>query len=151
MLVRIGMKMCITEYDSQLKVIEDFSSGEEALEYLKHNMADVLVTDIRLGGMTGLELISQLRAYNCEIVTIILSCYEDFSYAKEAISLGVSSYVLKHEIGEEELPKLILEQFQLKREKSVPGILGHMKADQKGAEKIGEAFLLAAFVLRQSG
>lgn len=152
MLVRIGMKMCINEYDSQLKVVEDFSSGEEALEYLKHNMADVLVTDIRLGGMTGLDLIRQLRACNCQMVIIILSCYEDFSYAKEAIALGVNSYVLKHEIGEEELPKLILEQCQLQQAKFVPGILSHIKDDhRKGAEEIGEAFLLAVFVLRQSG
>lgn len=152
MLVRIGMKMCINEYNSQLKVVEDFSSGEDALEYLKQNTADVLVTDIRLGGMSGLDLIRQLRACHHQMVTIILSCYEDFSYAKEAIALGVNSYVLKHEIGEEELPELILEQYQMKKEKSMPGILGYMEDNhQEVAEKIGEAFLLASFVLRQSG
>ncbi len=154
MLVRIGMKMCISEYDPQLTVVEDFSSGEEALGYFRHNRADVLVTDIRLGGMSGLALIGQLKEDGGHegMVTIILSCYEDFSYAKEAIALGVSSYVLKHEIGEEELPRLILEQYQQKRARGVPGILDYMEDGQKeGAAGFGEAFLLAAFVLRRSG
>ena len=91
MLVRIGMKMCISEYDPKLTVEEDFASGEEALEYFRYHTADVLVTDIRLGGMTGLELIRQLKSSHAQMermVTIILSCYEDFSYAKEAIALG---------------------------------------------------------------
>lgn len=158
MLVRIGMKMCISEYDPRLTVTEDFSSGEEALEYLKHNPVDVLVTDIRLGGMTGLELIRQLKSAGDfqgrseGMVTIILSCYEDFSYAKEAIALGVNSYVLKHEIGEEELPRLILEQYQQKRAKTAPGILDYMGDTPQGeGEGFGEAFLLGAFVLRRSG
>ncbi len=155
MLVRIGMKMCISEYDPKLTVEEDFASGEEALEYFRYHTADVLVTDIRLGGMTGLELIRQLKSSHAQMermVTIILSCYEDFSYAKEAIALGVNSYVLKHEIGEEELPQLILEQYQRKKSKAVPGFLGYMEeAQQTVREGFGEAFCMAAFVLRREG
>ena len=100
MLVRIGLKMCITEYDPQLKVVGDFSSAEDALEYFEKNTADVLVTDIRLNGMSGLELLHKLERRKPYLSAIILSCYEDFAYAKEAISLGVDSYVLKHEIDE---------------------------------------------------
>lgn len=151
MLVRIGLKMCITEYDPQLKVVADFSSAEEALEYFEKNTADILVTDIRLNGMSGLELLHKLERKKPYLSAIILSCYEDFSYAKEAISLGVDSYVLKHEIDEKEFPKLILNQYR----KKCSGISGeawhYMGEERKEEERFGEAFQVASFVFRREG
>lgn len=152
MFVRIGLKMCIGEYDPQLKVVEDFSCAEDALEYFEKNTADVLVTDIRLNGMSGLDLIRQLGKRKTHMAIIILSCYEDFSYAKEAIALGVNSYVLKHEIGEEELPKLIMEQYHLKQHSRSQDTWEYMgEVGGKEEESFGEAFMVAAFVFRREG
>lgn len=151
MLVRIGLKMCITEYDPQLKVVADFSSAEEALEYFEKNTADILVTDIRLNGMSGLELLHKLERKKPYLSAIILSCYEDFSYAKEAISLGVDSYVLKHEIDENEFPQLILNQYRKKCGNISTEAWHCMGEDRKEKERFGEAFQVASFVFRREG
>lgn len=152
MFVRIGLKMCIGRYDPQLTVVEDFSCAEDTLEYFEKNTADVLVTDIRLNGMSGLDLIRQLQKKNHRMVTIILSCYEDFGYAKEAIDLGVNSYLLKHEIGEEELPRLILEQYHKKQYSMSKDTLGYMEKVARNEDGgMGEAFQVASFVFRRKG
>lgn len=108
MLVRLGMKLCLEEIGAEMRVTS-FSSAEEALLYFDQGTADVLVTDIRLTGINGLELIERLKARGSTITTVVLSCYEDFSYARRAMELGVDKYILKHEVSEEELPQMILE------------------------------------------
>ena len=151
-LVRIGVKMCIGRYDPQLTVVKDFSCAEDALEYFEHNTADVLVTDIRLNGMSGLDMIRTLQKKHHNMVLIILSCYEDFSYAKEAIELGVNSYLLKHEISEDEIPKQIMEQYQKKKYTMSNDTMGYMeKVADTEENTMGEFFQVAVLELRKKG
>lgn len=72
-----------------------FETAPEALEYLEQNPADVMITDIRMPGQSGLDLIQQLRDANRDIRIIILSGYSEFSYAQKAIQLGVLRYLTK--------------------------------------------------------
>ena len=83
-----------------------FNSAEEALDYLRENIVDIVVTDIEMGDMSGLELIRVIRNDHLADGVIILSCHDDFSYAQEAISQGTDSYLLKHSITE----KLLIQQ-----------------------------------------
>ena len=78
------------------------SNGPEAIDLLAKNHTDILITDIRMPGISGLELIAQARGLNPELRFIVISGYADFSYAQEAISLGVSGYLLKP-VNEQEL------------------------------------------------
>lgn len=114
MLVRLGMKMCLDESSSEMKVAAAFGSGEDAERYFQQNTADVLITDIRLTGETGLELIRHLKSQMSHMAVIVLSCYEDFSYARSAMELGVDKYILKHELSEDELPRLVSQIYQKK-------------------------------------
>lgn len=102
MLARIGIQSMLDGVD-EIKVEQIFASGEEALEYLKIHPIDILITDIEMSGMEGLELIHELRKFNSEIGIIILSCHDNFQYAQEAIEVGADSYQLKHEISPEAL------------------------------------------------
>ncbi|MFD0675799.1 MULTISPECIES: response regulator transcription factor [unclassified Paenibacillus] len=70
----------------------------EALEHAKSEMPDILITDIGMPQISGIELIRQLKALNGELCTIILSCYNDFQYAQQAVKLNVQDYVLKESI-----------------------------------------------------
>ena len=56
---------------------------------------ELIITDIRMPGMTGLELIQKVRAQHLNCEFIIVSGYNDFAYAKEAIAYGVTGYCLK--------------------------------------------------------
>lgn len=77
------------------EVIKTFDKAREALAFLKENSVNLVVTDIMMPGLDGLEFLRQLKAINPDIVTIILSGAESFEYAQKAIRFGVSNYLLK--------------------------------------------------------
>jgi two-component system response regulator YesN len=71
-------------------------NGEEALELVKKEHPDILITDIRMPRMDGLELMRTIRIEMHENISIIvLSGYDDFSYAQKAITYNASSYIVK--------------------------------------------------------
>jgi two-component system response regulator YesN len=69
--------------------------GKKALDIIEGGRIDLLITDIRMPRMDGLELIRNVRNLYPDIHCILLTAYSEFSYAKEAISLGVENYLLK--------------------------------------------------------
>ncbi|MFD0670989.1 response regulator [Cohnella sp. GCM10027633] len=70
-------------------------SGEEALELLAYHSIDIIVTDIQMNGMSGLELISCINEKHRNVKTVILTGHDEFQYAKEALQQRVSDYLLK--------------------------------------------------------
>ena len=79
-------------------------NGKDALQFLEKRGAeiDVLITDIQIPVLTGLELISHIRDSYPHILCIILTGYSDFNYARQALRYGVFDYLLKP-VDEEEL------------------------------------------------
>lgn len=69
--------------------------GAEALERMAAEPVHVLITDIRMPGMTGLELIREARRRHAGLRTVILTAYDEFAYVHEAIRIGVENYLLK--------------------------------------------------------
>lgn len=74
------------------------ANGEQALKYIKKYQPKLLITDIIMPGMSGLELIKKVREISADMPILIISSYDEFDYAKKAIKLGVSDYILKNEI-----------------------------------------------------
>ena len=66
-----------------------------ALETMKDEMPDILLADVRMQGMSGLELVEQARTLNPELYCIVISSYEDFDHAQRAMRAGVEEYLLK--------------------------------------------------------
>lgn len=71
------------------------SNGQEGLAQYQKEIPDIIITDIQMPIMTGLEMISKIREADQEIPIIITSAFEDSKYLLEAISLGVEHYLLK--------------------------------------------------------
>lgn len=84
------------------------SNGEEALALLRRESFDLLITDIRMPFLDGLSLAKEAVRMYPYIKIVISSGYQDFSYAKTAISLGVKEYLLKP-VNPEEFTDLILQ------------------------------------------
>ncbi|QHW31876.1 response regulator transcription factor [Paenibacillus rhizovicinus] len=78
-----------------LEVVGSAEDGEEALERLRETGADLLITDISMPIMTGLELIREARALLPQLKVIILSGFNEFDYLKEGMRLGIENYLLK--------------------------------------------------------
>jgi len=78
-----------------IAVVHKAYSGEEALELLAYHSIDVLVTDIQMNGMSGLELIACINERHRNLKTVILTGHDEFQYAKEALQQRVSDYLLK--------------------------------------------------------
>ena len=71
------------------------SNGKEAWEIIQNNRPDVLISDIRMPFMNGLELVKLLKENYIKMKVILVSGYDEFEYAQEAIRYGVSEYLLK--------------------------------------------------------
>lgn len=91
---RAGIKFIIEKYNLNLDVAE-VDSGEKAWEYLQHNHVDILLTDIRMKELSGLQLAEKVRTLDSPIKVIFMSAYGEFEYAQRAIDLNVIKYILK--------------------------------------------------------
>ncbi len=76
-------------------ITADFSNAKSALDYLHKHDAAVLLTDIMMPGMNGIELIEEVKELRPSIIPVVLSGHSDFAYARRCISLGVREYILK--------------------------------------------------------
>lgn len=82
-------------------MVGDAENGEDALEKLEQLEPDVVMTDIRMPYMDGLTLSARIRDKYPSLKILIFSGYDDFEYAKQAIKLNVTEYILKPVNGEE--------------------------------------------------
>lgn len=114
---RNGIRFLIKQFGLDL-VIHEANNGLKALEFLKQNQVDILLTDVKMPFMDGIELCSEVRKRGWNMKILIFSGYSEFEYARMAVKLGVSDYILKpvdpeefqpimnrvvHELEEEEL------------------------------------------------
>ena len=85
-----------------MEIVAVAHNGEEALEMVRQHEPDLLVTDIRMPGCDGLEMIARAKQLREDLDFVIISGYRHFEYAQSAIKYGVSDYLLKP-IQKEEL------------------------------------------------
>jgi two-component system, response regulator YesN len=71
------------------------SNGEEAMEVMQQQKVHILITDIRMPEITGLQLLKIAKDQSIDPVIIVISAYSEFEYAQEALRLGVINYLLK--------------------------------------------------------
>lgn len=102
-LVRLGLKTTIDWKKHGYQVVGEASNGQEALKMVDTLKPDIILVDIKMPSMDGLEFIAHVRKITEHVSFIILTNYESFQYAKQAMQLGVSQYLLKSEINAEVL------------------------------------------------
>jgi two-component system response regulator YesN len=102
MFVRKGLRSLIDWNEYGYEVVDEADNGEDALELIDRVKPDVVITDIRMPVLDGLELIGRTLAHNPQTSFIIVSGYNDFGYAQQAVRYGVCDFILKP-IDEREL------------------------------------------------
>ncbi|MEG1441229.1 MAG: response regulator, partial [Oscillospiraceae bacterium] len=88
-------------------VIADVENGKQALEFIEKNPVHIVLTDVCMPVIDGIELTSFLSNNQADIKVIVMSSYDDFKYVKETLKNGAVDYLLKHTITKETLTALI--------------------------------------------
>lgn len=107
MFVRLGIKMSADWGEFDMEVVDDVANGQLAFESYEKNRPDIVMTDIKMPIMDGMSLIRKIREKDSRTRIIILSCLEEFDMVKQAISLGVSDYILKLTMTPEDMASVL--------------------------------------------
>ena len=102
-----GLQKLIHWEDYGLEITGVAQNGHAALALLKESPRDILISDIRMPEMGGIELLREVRALGLSTKTIIISGHDDFSYVQHTLRLGIENYLLKP-VNEEELSATLL-------------------------------------------
>lgn len=103
MISRIGIKSLISWKEEGFTVVGEAENGKKALELIVEMQPDIVITDIKMPVMSGLDLIKKTKEELFQPAFIVLSSYDDFDYVKEALVLGAKDYFLKLELTPEKL------------------------------------------------
>ena len=104
-LIREGIKQLL-EFDGSMKVIEEASDGIECLEKLKNVRPDILLLDISMPNMNGIDVLKELKENNDPVKVLILTVHSEVEYLVKAVDIGANGYILK-DSGSVELKQAI--------------------------------------------
>jgi two-component system response regulator YesN len=94
--IREGITRLLNNFFPHIENIYEAKSAEEGIELIRKTKPDIVITDIKMGAMDGLEMLSILFTQDkLRFKAIILSAYSEFDYARKALTLGVKDYLVK--------------------------------------------------------
>jgi DNA-binding NarL/FixJ family response regulator len=99
-LVRQGIR-ALLEKAGDIEVVGEAADGQQAIELVQHLLPDVLVIDIAMPRLNGVEAVARIRALGVKTRALILSMYSDETLVRQALRNGASGYLLKRAISEE--------------------------------------------------
>ena len=104
--IRQWLEFCIDRMDGY-ELVGSASNGAEGYSLFRRKHPDIIITDIRMPGVNGLEMIEMIRNLEPSVYVLVLTSHEEFSYARRAMQSGVKDYILKTEISEETLGEML--------------------------------------------
>ncbi|MCH4033680.1 MAG: response regulator [Lachnospiraceae bacterium] len=113
-----GIQVLLAKMNIDCEVVGTAWDGREALEVIRRTHPDVVITDIRIPYLDGLSLIESAQEFNRNCDYIIISAYQEFSYARKALVLGALDYIDKP-VTRDKL-RMAFERLQKRREGEIP-------------------------------
>lgn len=107
-LVRLGLANSINWENLGMTLTAQASNGVQALELFRAEHPDIVITDIRMPLMDGMDLIREIRKIDSHCKLIIITCVEEFSYARQAITYQVEDYILKLTMDIKQIESLLI-------------------------------------------
>lgn len=93
--IRDGLKKLIQSFDLNLEIIGLAKDGKEALDLITKYEPEIILLDINMPYVNGLEVVREIKELTPLSKIIIISGYDDFEYAQQALEMGVFNYLLK--------------------------------------------------------
>ena len=94
-LVRRGIVLGVDWSARGCVVVGEAANGEEGLAAVERYKPNLIITDVRMPRMDGIEMMNRLRSAGCRAHVIVLTAHSDFSYARSALQFGADDYLLK--------------------------------------------------------
>ena len=136
-LMREGIKQLL-EFDGSIEVIEEANDGEECLKKLQDANPQVLLLDINMPKMNGIDVLEEIKKQNLDVKVLILTVHDEVEYLLKAVDIGVDGYILK-ESESVELKKAIsyvVNGESYIQPKLIPLLNNRLMARDKDKEKI---------------
>lgn len=147
--IREGLVKLVRRLDQNYQVTGEAENGREGLELIERLRPDVIITDVRMPEMDGLEMLTALQKKNIGGKVIVLSAYSEFEYARTAMRMGVKEYLLKPVAVGDIADALHRAEDEINRENSTEGDLfespeqifggilaGTLEADERMSRKL---------------
>ena len=93
--IREGLEKLLSKLNKDIEIVGEAENGELGLELLRNLKPDMVITDIMMPKMDGLEMLENMVAEGIQTRAVVLSAYSEFEYARKAMKLGVTEYLLK--------------------------------------------------------
>src|SRR5690606_31455891 len=94
-LVRQGLKLTIPWEKYNMQVIGDAKNGKKALEFLAEHTVHIMITDLAMPVMSGIDLLKVVSEHYPHIYSIVLTLHQDFEYIQEVLRMGAIDYIAK--------------------------------------------------------
>ncbi|MBU3113306.1 response regulator [Clostridium lacusfryxellense] len=104
---RQNVRVILTDFNEIINIVGECGNGKEALEFVHENNVDIIISDIEMPFMNGLELAKNINMHFPNIKIIFCSLYDEFEYARKALVLNAYGYILKP-LDKEELFKCLM-------------------------------------------
>ena len=93
--IREGIEKLLKKLNRNYEIVAIAENGDDGLKRIRETDPDIVITDICMPVMDGLEMLEKMTAEGLRAKTIVLSAYSDFEYARSAMKYGVTEYLLK--------------------------------------------------------
>ena len=113
---------CIRNADPENEIIGAVTSGAAALRKMEETPPDLVFADITMPKMDGIELLREIKKRDPSISVIMLTCHDDFEYARAAMQNRASNYILKNEVSVEQIRAVLQEVERSRKERSAKGV-----------------------------
>ena len=117
-LVKQYIVQCVRDAGGENEITAAVTSGAKVLREMKENPADVVFADITMPKMDGIELLQELRQQYPGTAVIMLTCHDDFEYARAAMQNGAKDYILKTEVSADKI-RAVLDKLQSSRQQRI--------------------------------
>lgn len=93
-LIRSGLAILLTSFED-IELVGQAGNGQEAVDLVKEKPVDLVLMDVQMPVMDGIEATRQIKAYNPDIKVLVLTTFQDTEYISDSMQLGASGYLLK--------------------------------------------------------
>lgn len=139
-MLRMALKSIVPWEKLGCRIIGEAANGKAACSFIDNTVPDILITDIKMPEMNGIDLIRNIRKKEYKTQVLVLSGFDDFEYVREALMLGAADYILKPYISEQKLRETL--------EKVISCVMKNkMERDNKDSDKKTEQELLERYLL----